>query len=188
MDNAIPREAGQGIDPDRRTLPSLRMKSGQIKIHGKQRKENGNIVLKQLFTLWIAICLGIHHHKEGKTPMSSVAIETGLSSEAHNIPRALASLQEELEAIDYYHQRVDVSDDESLKSVLAHNRGDEMEHATMLMEGLRRAMPGFDLQMRKFMFSPGSLTALAAGKAASQPQRTGLGLGSLQGKENKERS
>jgi len=61
--------------------------------------------------------------------MSSGTIETGLSSEAHNIHRALASLQEELEAIDYYHQRVDVSDDESLKAVLAHNRDDEMEEA-----------------------------------------------------------
>jgi ferritin-like protein len=120
--------------------------------------------------------------------MSSGTIETGLSSEAHNIHRALASLQEELEAIDNYHQRVDVSDDESLKEVLAHNRDDEMEHATMLLEWLRRAMPGFDLQMRKFLFSTGSLTALAAGKATTPARRTGLGLGSLQGKENKEQS
>jgi ferritin-like protein len=120
--------------------------------------------------------------------MSSGTIETGLSREAHDIHQALASLQEELEAIDYYHQRVDVSDDESLKDVLAHNRDDEMEHATMLMEWLRRVMPGFDLQMRKFLFSTGSLTALAAVKAATQAPRTGLGLGSLQGKENKEQS
>jgi ferritin-like protein len=120
--------------------------------------------------------------------MSSGTIETGLSSEAHNIHRALASLQEELEAIDYYHQRVDVSDDESLKAVLAHNRDDEMEHATMLLEWLRRTMPGFDVQMRKFLFSTGSLNALAAAEKAPPAQGTGLGLGSLQGFGEKERS
>jgi ferritin-like protein len=120
--------------------------------------------------------------------MSSGTIETGLSSQAHNIHRALASLQEELEAIDYYHQRVDVSDDESLKAVLAHNRDDEMEHATMLLEWLRRTMPGFDVQMRKFLFSTGSLTALAAAEKAPPAPGTGLGLGSLQGFGEKQQS
>jgi len=95
--------------------------------------------------------------------MSSGFIEAGLSIEASNIHRALASMQEELEAIDYYHQRADVSDDEDLKAVLEHNRNDEMEHAAMLLEWLRRTMPEFDLQMRKFLFTSGSLTAIAAG-------------------------
>lgn len=111
--------------------------------------------------------------------MSSAVIETGLSSEASNIHRALASLQEELEAIDFYHQRVDVSDDEGLKAVLAHNRDDEMEHAVMLFEWLRRAMPGFDVQIRKILSTPGSITAAAAGAEPPSPERSGLGLGSL---------
>jgi ferritin-like protein len=111
--------------------------------------------------------------------MSSGSIETGLSSEALNIHRALASLQEELEAIDYYHQRVDVSEDESLKAVLAHNRDDEMEHATMLLEWLRRAMPGFDLQMKKFLFTSDPITALAGGGKPTAASGTGLGLGQL---------
>jgi len=111
--------------------------------------------------------------------MSSGFIETGLSNEALNIHRALASLQEELEAIDDYHQRVDVSDDESLKAVLAHNRDDEMEHAAMLLEWLRRAMPGFDVQMKKFLFSSEALTVLAdAGKPPAAGGK-GLGLGNL---------
>ena len=97
--------------------------------------------------------------------MSTGIIEAGLSSEASNIHRALASLQEELEAIDSYHQRVDASNDESLTAVLAHNRDDEMEHAAMLLEWLRRTMPGFDVQMRKFLFTTAPLTALAAGTA-----------------------
>jgi hypothetical protein len=111
--------------------------------------------------------------------MSSGYIEPGLSNAALNIHRALASLQEELEAIDYYHQRVDVSEDASLSAVLAHNRDDEMEHATMLLEWLRRTMPGFEVQMKKFLFTSGDITALAAGAKAPAAAGSGLGLGNL---------
>lgn len=111
--------------------------------------------------------------------MSSGLIETGLSSAALDIHRALASLQEELEAIDFYHQRADVSDDESLKAVLIHNRDDEMEHATMLLEWLRRAMPGLDIQMRKFLFTSGALIDLAHGDDPPAQPGKGLGLGNL---------
>jgi uncharacterized protein len=110
--------------------------------------------------------------------MSSVVIEAGLSSEALGIHRALASLQEELEAIDYYHQRVDASADESLSAVLAHNRDDEMEHAVMLLEWLRRTMPGFDLQMKKFLFTTDDLISLAKGSKAPMVG-IGLRLGNL---------
>ena len=111
--------------------------------------------------------------------MSSGILETGLSTEVLDIHRALASLQEELEAIDYYHQRVDVADDESLKVVLAHNRDDEMEHATMLLEWLRRTMPGFDVQMKKFLFTSGDLTVLAKAGKPPVANDAGLGLGNL---------
>ena len=120
--------------------------------------------------------------------MSSGAIENLLSKDALAIHRALASLQEELEAIDYYHQRVDVTEDESLKSVLAHNRDDEMEHAVMLLEWLRRAMPGFQVQMRKFLFSTGSIIALAAAGKLPSLQGAGLGLGSARGSGQEEQS
>jgi hypothetical protein len=111
--------------------------------------------------------------------MSSGFIETGLSNEALLIHRALASLQEELEAIDYYHQRADVSHDEALKSILLHNRDDEMEHATMLMEWLRRTMPEFDGQMKKLLFTSGDLIELAAGPGPLAESGRGLGLGNL---------
>ena len=111
--------------------------------------------------------------------MSSGIIESGLSTEALALHRALASLQEELEAIDYYHQRWDVSKDESLKSLLAHNRDDEMEHAMMLLEWLRRAMPGFDAQMQKFLFQSGAITDVAASSKPAAPGGRGLGLGDL---------
>jgi hypothetical protein len=119
--------------------------------------------------------------------MSSAILEPGLSGQALEFHRALASLQEELEAIDYYHQRVDLTGDESLKEVAAHNRDDEMEHAVMLLEWLRRATPALDLQLRKFLFSTGSLTALAAGEGPGPSRGAGLGLGSLQNSGQKEK-
>ncbi len=111
--------------------------------------------------------------------MSSGFIETCLSKDTLNIHRALASLQEEMEAIDYYHQRVDVTGDESLKAILAHNRDDEMEHATMLLEWLRRTMPGFDFQMKKLLFTSGDLTVLAKALQPPAGEGSGLGLGNL---------
>ena len=111
--------------------------------------------------------------------MSSGYIEAGVSSGALHIHQALASLQEELEAIDYYHQRLDVARDEPLKAILAHNRNDEMEHAMMLLEWLRRTMPGFDVQMKKFLFTSGDIVTLAAGAKAPAAEGSGLGLGNL---------
>ena len=111
--------------------------------------------------------------------MSGAVLETGLSTKVLDIHRALASLQEELEAIDYYHQRVDATDDASLKVILAHNRDDEMEHATMLMEWLRRTMPGFDVQMKKLLFTSGDLAVLAKAVKPPVADGSGLGLGNL---------
>jgi len=110
--------------------------------------------------------------------MSSAFIETGLSPEAVQVHRALASLQEELEAIDLYNQRVDVTADETLKGVLAHNRDDEMEHAAMLLEWLRRNQPAFEAQLRKFLFQPSAILAIAAGGRPGNPE-PGLGLGAF---------
>jgi hypothetical protein len=111
--------------------------------------------------------------------MSSGVLEPGLSIEAQDLHRALASLQEELEAIDFYHQRADLTTDESLKAVLLHNRDDEMEHAVMLLEWVRRTLPEFDLQAEKFLFVPGDLVDLAKGTAPAASSSRGLGLGAL---------
>jgi uncharacterized protein len=111
--------------------------------------------------------------------MSSGTIEPGNLGGAADVHRALASLQEELEAIDYYHQRAEVTGDESLASVLIHNQDDEMEHAAMLLEWLRRTLPAFDVQLKKFLFTTGSLKALAAGDKDTGPCGSGLGLGNM---------
>ena len=67
--------------------------------------------------------------------------------------RAIASLQEELEAIDWYDQRVAATDDQTLAAVLAHNRDEEKEHAAMTLEWLRRHDPVFDTALRTYLFT-----------------------------------
>ena len=105
--------------------------------------------------------------------------------------RAIVSLMEELEAVDWYDQRVDATDDESLADVLAHNRDEEKEHAAMTLEWLRRRDPKLDEHLRTYLFTEGDLIAIeeeaeggsdggsgaATGSGASVGG--GLGIGSL---------
>jgi hypothetical protein len=65
---------------------------------------------------------------------------------------------EELEAVDWYNQRVDVCHDEDLKAILAHNRDEEKEHASMVLEWIRRRDPIFDENLRKYLFTTTSIT------------------------------
>ncbi|MFH1679714.1 MAG: ferritin-like domain-containing protein [Candidatus Eisenbacteria bacterium] len=74
--------------------------------------------------------------------------------------RALTSLKEEIEAIDWYHQRVPLAGDADLKASLAHNRDEEVEHACMMLEWLRRNMPAWDEALRTFLFTEGPLTEI----------------------------
>lgn len=97
--------------------------------------------------------------------------------------RALTSLKEEIEAVDWYHQRVALAADPVLAGVLAHNRDEEIEHACMTLEWLRRAMPAWDAHLRKYLFSsePSIRDAEAhAGERAAAAPRS-LGIGSLKG-------
>jgi len=96
--------------------------------------------------------------------MSTVYHETGLSEEAKEIHRALASLIEELEAVDWYNQRADVSGDEQLKQILLHNRDEEIEHAAMALEWLRRKLPQFDEELKTYLFTSKNITELEEGE------------------------
>jgi len=111
--------------------------------------------------------------------------EALLKAETKDRHRALASLQEELEAIDWYDQRVDATGDPELKAILAHNRDEEREHAMMVLEWLRRNAAGFEEQMRTYLFKQGpilGLEAAAADGAEAAPAGDGsLGIGSLRG-------
>ena len=77
--------------------------------------------------------------------------------------RAMTSLCEELEAIDWYDQRVKATSDESLAAVLAYNRDDEKEHAAMVLEWLRRRDPALDANLRKFLFTTGPINEVGDG-------------------------
>jgi uncharacterized protein len=110
-----------------------------------------------------------------------------LSTSTREIHRALATLVEELEAVDWYQQRVDVTGNEELKAILAHNRDEEIEHAVMTLEWLRRQLPKFDEQLRMYLFTSAPITHIegAADEGAVQagsPSGLGrdLGVGNLQ--------
>ncbi len=97
--------------------------------------------------------------------------------------RAIVSIQEELEAIDWYDQRVDAATDDDLKAILAHNRDEEKEHAAMTLEWLRRHDPVLDRHLRTYLFQEGSILAIEAkaeGGSADGPSGS-LGIGSLRG-------
>ena len=76
-----------------------------------------------------------------------------LSEETSDMHRAIVSLMEELEAVDWYNQRVDACKDAELRAILAHNRDEEKEHAAMVLEWIRRRDPTFDKELRDFLFS-----------------------------------
>lgn len=80
-----------------------------------------------------------------------------LSNETRDYTRALVSLKEEIEAVDWYQQRIDASGNEDLKAILAHNRDEEIEHACMTLEWLRRNMPGWDKELRAYLFKDGDI-------------------------------
>ena len=76
-----------------------------------------------------------------------------LSNETRDMHRAITSLMEELEAVDWYNQRVDACKDADLRSILAHNRDEEKEHAAMVLEWIRRQDPVFDKELKGFLFT-----------------------------------
>lgn len=76
-----------------------------------------------------------------------------LSTETRDMHRAIASLIEELEAVDWYNQRADICSDPELKAILAHNRDEEKEHAAMVLEWIRRRDPRFDKELGDYLFT-----------------------------------
>jgi ferritin-like protein len=81
-----------------------------------------------------------------------------LSAQTMDFHRAVQSLIEELEAVDWYNQRVDACTDPALKAILAHNRDEEIEHAVMTLEWIRRNNTVFDKELRDTLFKDGPIT------------------------------
>lgn len=95
-----------------------------------------------------------------------------MSEAARDFSRALKSVQEELEAVDWYHQRAEATADPALRGILLHNRNEEIEHAMMMLEYLRRLSPIFNEHMRTYLFSCGDIVAseaAAEGEAGQSP-------------------
>lgn len=80
-----------------------------------------------------------------------------LTDETRDMHRAITSLMEELEAVDWYNQRVDACKDEDLKNILIHNRDEEKEHAAMVLEWIRRRDPVLDKELKDYLFSEGPI-------------------------------
>lgn len=113
-----------------------------------------------------------------------------LSPTTPDLHRAIVSLQEELEAIDWYRQRADATDNEALKAVLLHNMEEEIEHACMVLEWIRRHAPLFDKNLRTYLFQEKPITEIEAaeeqGNGEAKPQmkrsdRIELTVGTLKG-------
>jgi hypothetical protein len=95
--------------------------------------------------------------------------------------RALHSLREEIEAINWYHQRVAATGEQSLAKILAHNRDEEMEHAAMALEWLRRNMEGWDEVLRTYLFTEEEITEIEEDEGEAKGEES-LGIGKI--KEN----
>jgi ferritin-like protein len=80
-----------------------------------------------------------------------------LTDETRDMHRAIISMMEELEAVDWYNQRVDACKDSELAKILAHNRDEEKEHAAMILEWIRRRDPAFDHELRAALFREGEI-------------------------------
>lgn len=107
-----------------------------------------------------------------------------LPAEVIDRHRAIQSLMEELEAVDWYDQRVAACKDDELRAILAHNRDEEKEHAAMVLEWLRRNDAAFDAHLRTYLFTEGSILEReeASEEGAAPTAKTGggsLSIGSL---------
>jgi uncharacterized protein len=112
--------------------------------------------------------------------------EERLRPATRDLHRAIVSLMEELEAVDWYQQRVDAAEDGELRAILKHNRDEELEHAAMVLEWLRRHDTVLDAKLRAYLFTEGSIVGRE--DALEHPEATTNGttkatasVGSLRG-------
>jgi len=105
-----------------------------------------------------------------------------MDSKTLDISKAITSLREELEAIDWYNQRVATATNEELKRILVHNRDEEKEHAAMLIEWIRRNMDVWDKELKDYLFTSSPLGEHAdeqGGNASFAVSVSDLGIGKL---------
>lgn len=106
--------------------------------------------------------------------------EDRLPTEVIDDHRAIVSIMEELEAIDWYRQRAEAAHDEELAAILVHNRDEEKEHAAMTLEWLRRRDTMLDQHLRTYLFTTGSILEREAQAEGGGTASSGsLGIGDL---------
>jgi ferritin-like protein len=105
-----------------------------------------------------------------------------LTARTIDLHRAVISLIEELEAVDWYNQRAEAAKDSKLQAVIKHNRDEEIEHACMTLEWIRRNVPKFDEALKLYLFTSGEITAIEETtkeekkEHTTKPQRRSLRL------------
>lgn len=104
-----------------------------------------------------------------------------LSQEARMLHYALTSLQEELDAVDWYRQRADDTEDEELKQILLHNMREEMEHASMVLEWIRRNNEDFAGHLKTYLFTEASIIAVEKAAEGGGSPAEGAGPGDGRG-------
>jgi len=102
-----------------------------------------------------------------------------LEGNDRDIVRALMSLKEEVEAVNWYQQRASATNDQELAEVLAHNRDEEIEHACMAIEWLRRNMPAWDEELNTYLFSEAPITQLEELEEEAEESTEGSDSGDL---------
>jgi hypothetical protein len=116
---------------------------------------------------------------------SSDLHESGLAPETVDRHRAIVSIMEELEAVDWYDQRAEATQDDELAELLRHNRDEEKEHAAMTLEWLRRRDESLDRVLRTYLFTEGDILGIEEeaehgdGEASGPAADGSLGIGSL---------
>lgn len=102
-----------------------------------------------------------HHEKDFKMGSDNLhAPRERLSKSTLSKHHAIVSLMEELEAADWYQQRADDCEDEALKAILLHNMREEIEHAAMVLEWLRRNSDDFAKELKEYLFTEGDIAAI----------------------------
>ena len=115
-----------------------------------------------------------------------------LEAEVIDQHRAIVSVMEELEAVDWYNQRAKATGNPELRAILEHNRDEEKEHAAMALEWIRRNDPTFAQHLKTFLFTDGAITEIEAEMVHGEGRDSGgeggrssadgsLGIGSLRG-------
>jgi ferritin-like protein len=137
----------------------MRVKGSLLAKHRHRRRTSCSVGFSsvQFGSILLGLQSQISVQLEEKNPMATSAEwhenYEEMSEEVLNFSRAVKSVQEELEAVDWYNQRAQATKDDQLRRILEHNRDEEVEHAMMGLEYLRRVSPVFDKHMKTYLFT-----------------------------------